>query len=570
MSTTITSNRFRLLEFWPLALVLFVGLLLRVYALEAHTMLFDEAFVAVGARDILYNHTPMWDAISNAPFVWLVAQFISIFGETPVTFRICAALAGTVTIGVTYALAMRLYRDKRIATLAAALIAIHPFAIAFSRILFADPFQVMFILAGIYALDVYILEPRKEQSRNQRLLRAVFVVVLWSLAFLAKYNAVVPCAMWLGAGLASGRYPPMRTIVAGLLALLGSLLTLSLWPFDAPVWLFAYLEKGGAYDITFAKSYYLQKLELLFFGLGPFAIIGSIVLGYTDRRQRRLLQASLFTVLYVVTIIILGRRFERYLLVLAPFTAMIAAPLAMYLWDRVRHPLLPIFRYLAGIVLAGMTAIYCFGNYAEAKNYLAYLSNDIHLDSIARDARDLESTHHNVFFLLPEPIGAYYMGFTQFYSRATRPGLDGARGNATYFEYSPRPYSAENQTYGVLAARKMLRAKGLSAILHPSEAARKLRAIRSQIRAEQPIASVDYLDSNFVRSGDALIIVTGVRDVQGEPVLEAPDLNGPPPTITRLPLAKYTLLKSYGPSGITPSDTTVDPIRAGGWVLIRK
>src|SRR5438552_7989079 len=108
---------------------------------------------------MLRNHTPMWDAISNAPFVWTFAHLVGLHGlDDPFFVRLPGALLGTASILMVYLIARRMF-DRRAGTLSAFVFALHPFAIAFARILFADRFQVFFILLGIIAFDRYAHRP---------------------------------------------------------------------------------------------------------------------------------------------------------------------------------------------------------------------------------------------------------------------------------------------------------------------------------------------------------------------------------------------------------------------------
>src|SRR5687768_12423446 len=109
-----------------------IALLVRLLALDQHFLLIDEAFVGVAARDIAFNNTPMWDAVSNAPYVWGLAQIISLFGDSPFVLRLPSALFGA-SVSILIFLFIRRWAGQRVAFVSAAIYALHPFAIAFTR-----------------------------------------------------------------------------------------------------------------------------------------------------------------------------------------------------------------------------------------------------------------------------------------------------------------------------------------------------------------------------------------------------------------------------------------------------
>jgi hypothetical protein len=82
-----------------------LGLMARLILLSAHSVLLDEATVAIGARDIVYNHTPMWDAMSNAPFVWMIGRLLGMAGlASAFWLRFPGAMVGTASIVVLFLL----------------------------------------------------------------------------------------------------------------------------------------------------------------------------------------------------------------------------------------------------------------------------------------------------------------------------------------------------------------------------------------------------------------------------------------------------------------------------------
>jgi 4-amino-4-deoxy-L-arabinose transferase-like glycosyltransferase len=558
-------------RYWLLAAVV-IGLGARLIMLSAHSLLFDEAFVAIGARDMLHNHTPMWDAISNAPFVWLIAHILGSAGiEHPFLLRLPAALIGTATIIPVYFLARRLFDDS-VAALAALFFALHPFSVAFSRVLFADPFQVFFILTGLLAFDYYATRPRRSHSGGMLAL----IVLIWATAFLMKYNAVVPGAIWLVAGTLAGRYYFRPALVCFIAMTLGALFALALWPYDAPIWLAAFLEKGGSYDLRFSTYYFESKLHLVLYDLTEATLIGGLLLGYFKRGRysSSFALTSLFLLLYLAIVILLGRTFQRYLLVTVPASCILIAALLRYCIATVREASLRWQRIGASILWPAALTLLILGAASSYRNYIAYLDNDIDQAALVHDAKILEHQGRMGFWLTTEPVAAYYLGYTRYYSRSTLGETyysDSLPPN--YFESQPVSYEWERAPYGVLAVRGLLRSWGYShAIQMSSDFFDSAHYVARAAHDMPKKPAVDYLTSNLVKPGSLLVIESGFRDIQGEPILE--DIRkeeGPPPEAIALPLRNFELYRTYRPGGYsTLNDTIISSVKAGGWILIKK
>ena len=561
-------------RYWLLAAIA-VGLSARLVMLSAHSLLFDEAFVAIGACDMLHNHTPIWDAISNAPFVWLIAHILGTSGiEQTFLLRLPVTLIGTASIIPVYFLARRLFDDS-VAVFAAFIFALHPFSVAFSRVLFADPFQVFFILTGLLAFDHYAT---RHDFRNRAGILAL-IILIWAAAFLMKYNAVVPGAIWLIAGTLAGRYYYRPALICFIAMTLGALFAIVLWPYDAPVWLAAFLGKGGSYNLRFSTYYFESKLHLVLYDLTEATLIGGLLLGYFKRGRDSSSYAllTLFLFLYLATAIVLGRTFQRYLLATVPASCILVAALLLYLYNvakAAREARSRWLRMTAGILCAAALAVFLLGAATSWQNYIAYLSNDIDQATLAYDAKSLEYQGRAGFWLTTEPVAAYYLGYTRYYSRSTLGESyysDSLPPN--YFEGQSVPYEWERAPYGVLAVRGLLNSWGLSRAIHePVELLDSAYRAAKTAHETPKKPAVDYLTSTLVKSGSLLVIESGFRDIQGEPILEnIQKEQGPPAAVPVLPLKNFGLYRVYRPQGYsTISDTALDPIRAGGWILIKK
>ncbi len=600
-------------QYWPLLLAMTLGLLARILWLSAHSVLLDEATVAVGARDIIQNHTRMWEAMSNAPFVWMIAQMLGTAGlASDFLLRIPSALIGVATIAAAYGLARRLFHEK-IANASAILLALHPFAVAFSRVLFADPFQVFFVLLGCYGFDRLATNTWRTAPRKWMLL--FYLVCIWGLAFIMKYNAVVPGAIWMFSGVVARRYR-ISTACAGLCAMMfGAFVTLMIWPYDESVWLFAFMGKAGSYTFSYALNYYLSKIHLVFFGITEVVFAGSFLLAWLllrkhgkaslmqddksatiVRSSKAMLHLTIFLLLQTAALIVLGRMFERYLLVLVPFGCILIVAVLealerlmkwypnrwMFAFMEAKEEKLPKAKGMDIVLFLARYEIIFFlvmGAHNSYSNYFKYLRNDVDYAGLAHAVLSLEkpdkvgvTSTRRAFWLVPEPIAAYYLGYTQRYSRAVRPNLDGPTADQNFFEFAAVPYATEWKGDKVLVTRRLAREWGISRILNsPKQFLALTKHVSDSAQLLQRLPVEDYLSSDFVHSGDMLIMQSGLIDLQGEPILEDVTQENGPPFIPTLPLARFNVFRVYRPEGLAPAtDTTLERIRAGAWLMLRK
>ena len=595
-------------HYWLLLLAMALGLVARLLWLSAHSVLLDEATVAIGARDIIQNHTPMWDAMSNAPFVWLIAHVLGKVGlANDFLLRLPSAIVGVASIAGVFWLARRMF-DEKIAIASAFLFALHPFAVAFSRVLFADPFQVFFVLIGCYGFDKLATQSLRETPRKWMLLLSLCFV--WGIAFIMKYNAIVPGAIWLVSGVISRRYHIVPAIAGIIAVALGSFATLLIWPYDETVWLLAFMGKAGSYNFVYAMDYYLARLHLVFFGITEILFVTAFVVVWLLRRKgdavpndrisnnvrtsKALLHLTAFLLLQTATLIMLGRMFERYLLVLVPFGCMLLVALV----DAIPHLVGSYPNYWIKVIIkdgkskfpqrrweslavysALFAALFFFGKGAchSYSNYFDYLRNDVNYASLAHEVLSMEQQPGSIaprraFWLVPEPIAAYYLGYTQRYSRAVLPNRDGPTAYLNYFEFVGIPYTEDWRGDKVLAIRGLARDWGMARILtSPNHFIAMAKRAADSAQKMERLPIVDYLDSDFVRPNDMLIMQSGFTDLAGEPILENISDEGGPPFIPTLPLEHYSVYRVYRPDGLAPiTDTTLERVKVGMWMMVKK
>ena len=152
--------------------VLFIGSFPRVQADEGLWTTSTKNFLLFGdwfmdERNHLFL-SPVFHLFSLVPF--------SIFGPSIEAARLVSVLAGTLSVGLLYILALRLLGDRSIALVAALLMALDPWAVITSRQAMTESVLLLFVLATA----VLLLGRRRE---------IVLAGVCFALAILTKLNA---------------------------------------------------------------------------------------------------------------------------------------------------------------------------------------------------------------------------------------------------------------------------------------------------------------------------------------------------------------------------------------------
>ncbi|HVL98350.1 MAG TPA: phospholipid carrier-dependent glycosyltransferase [Egibacteraceae bacterium] len=136
----------------PVLLVAVAGTL-RLYRLaEPPEIYFDETYYVTDARSLLAVGTEEEFAVHPPLGKWLIAAGIAVLGDNPVGWRAPGALAGSVTVLLTYLAGLRLFGRRGVAALAALLLAVDGLAFTMSRIAMLDAFLALFVVAGFWLL----------------------------------------------------------------------------------------------------------------------------------------------------------------------------------------------------------------------------------------------------------------------------------------------------------------------------------------------------------------------------------------------------------------------------------
>jgi dolichyl-phosphate-mannose-protein mannosyltransferase len=134
----------------PVALVAVAGGL-RLWGLDTPERLyFDERYYAVDALDYVRRGVEDGRAVHPPLGKWLIAAGIEVFGDRPLGWRIAPALAGTLTVLLTYLLGRRLTGSVLLAGVAGLLVAVDGLAFTASRIAMLDVFLGLFTVLAVW------------------------------------------------------------------------------------------------------------------------------------------------------------------------------------------------------------------------------------------------------------------------------------------------------------------------------------------------------------------------------------------------------------------------------------
>ncbi len=148
----LTQSLFALPARWWAVAILIAAFALRVHALGAKSLWYDELRQVEVAQQPLANFTPALLAHAARPLDYLVTHWLLRFGQQEFWLRAPALLWGTLAVAVLFALARRWF-GRRTALWAMALLAASPFAVQYAQEQRPYALYLLLSLLGWWSLE---------------------------------------------------------------------------------------------------------------------------------------------------------------------------------------------------------------------------------------------------------------------------------------------------------------------------------------------------------------------------------------------------------------------------------
>ncbi|HPN88575.1 MAG TPA: phospholipid carrier-dependent glycosyltransferase [Candidatus Omnitrophota bacterium] len=265
-------------------------------------------------------------ALSSAKSLWLfISNLRGFFFSNPQDWyftRLVSAFFGVLSIGMTYLLARRYYQSKNVALLSAAILALLPSHMFYSRLALQESLSLFCFLVGVY----FYLSSR---GMNGRTFVSSFFL---SLVFLSNYRMIIIpvimgfCELFISFSdkkkFDIRKYVYNTVTFLAIIFLLGSL-DKGKNTYITFAWMFhqSHLAQGHfSWVNLFSYPYYLFKLESVFFGLFFFAN-----LYFLWKKKWAYLLPFALSLFLMVLFSFPQEKGVRYLCVVFPFMAMAVA-----------------------------------------------------------------------------------------------------------------------------------------------------------------------------------------------------------------------------------------------------
>lgn len=184
-----TVRRWTKREFIALALIVVVAGLIRIVNLgDPPAQVFDEVYYATDSCDYLGIERSLCDLSENQDYSftevhpplgkWLIAVGIKAAGYDSFGWRLVPVIAGTLTVGLLFAVARKLFRSLIPAVIASLLLAFDFLHFVQSRIAMLDIFVPMFGLAGL----LFLLKDRDRLLQDGAVPRGLILGRPWRAA----------------------------------------------------------------------------------------------------------------------------------------------------------------------------------------------------------------------------------------------------------------------------------------------------------------------------------------------------------------------------------------------------
>lgn len=335
------NNPFPILKTLCLIAIVF-GCLLRFFEITQNSFIFyDEGMYLNHNRELLLKieQFPAKDgaeflailkilfltALATAKWLWFFISNLRVFADGAEMFyfnRVVSAFFGVLTVGLTYVFARRFFRSKEIALLSAAILAVLPSHVFYSRLAMQESFSTFFLLLGMFLycsrrnMSVFLLGAAMAFSAvyftNYRMI--ILPVLLGGFEFVGSLCEKRPFG-WKKYGLTVVLFLGI-VIGVGLINNASNLSITTAWMGHQ-----AGMASAGFHPLDLLSyPYTIFRLEGLLFG----SVLAASLYWLLVRDWSKFLPAVL-VVLQVLIFTFASEKGARYLCVVLPFAAMAAA-----------------------------------------------------------------------------------------------------------------------------------------------------------------------------------------------------------------------------------------------------
>lgn len=345
---------------------------------------FDEFVKAVDAysRRSLASGKALWFMLVDARFFfadvseWFIA-------------RLWAAFLGVVTLGLTFLFARKFFNNDRIAWFAAALLAVLPSHVFYSRIGMQESLSTVLVLAGFY----FYLFPA-----TFKFWRIILAGVFWGLAYFSNYRLIMLpvlitfCELYLAFSLQ--RWPDFRRWLWAIVAFLACLIiggNLNNGQNSVVIFSWVFHQASMASEQRdwlniFSYPYYLFRLETFLFATFFFT---NFYLFF--KRDRRLLLPFALVLLQMAVFTCASEKGARYVGVVLPFMAMAVAYVIYELFIRSKDK---VFRLTIFVLSIAMVVMMVHKSLLIVRSQSAYRSSASYIYALDSKAKFMSSQNY--------------------------------------------------------------------------------------------------------------------------------------------------------------------------------
>ncbi len=366
---------------WLIALIIIIGFLLRLYtSLDFQLHVWDEKYHALVAKNLskhpftpaLYDDPVLpyqsndWTSnhiwLSKPPLpLWFMSASIKTFGTNEFAVRIPSLLLATLSIFLTYLIALNLF-EKRTALLAAFFHSIHGKLIEMAAgVISSDHVETAFVFFVELSVLTAILSVRK---KNQMLWSSLIGLTM-GLAIMCKWlPALIVVPLWLYLWSRHEEKHSWKNLLTNLTTIVVSALTVSL-PWNIYIWREFPAEASDMFRSLISPMttvvhehsgdalYYLDEIRIVFGDIIYIPMLWLIYKMMKSRNDRSMFFIGLWILIPLLVFSIAETKRATYLMISAPAYFILTASFFYYCYDLFKEKK---YKFISAIIMVLLIA----------------------------------------------------------------------------------------------------------------------------------------------------------------------------------------------------------------------